>query len=109
MQGAGGYPYAMSPDPADNAIHTETWATLSWKPGDFAASHDVYIGENFDDVNDGTGDTFRGNQTGTFFVTGYTGYAFPDGLVPGTTYYWRIDEVVERPGLELPGALGEGL
>jgi hypothetical protein len=24
---------------------------------------------------------------------GFIGYPFPDGLVPGTTYYWRIDEV----------------
>jgi hypothetical protein len=24
---------------------------------------------------------------------GFPGFAFPDGLVPGTTYYWRIDEV----------------
>jgi hypothetical protein len=26
-------------------------------------------------------------------VIGFTGFAYPDGLVPGTTYYWRIDEV----------------
>ena len=28
-----------------------------------------------------------------FFIAGFVGYPFPDGLVPGTTYYWRIDEV----------------
>jgi len=93
MQGAGGYPYAMSPDPADGAMHTVTYATFSWKPGDFAVSHNVYIGDNFDDVSNGTGDTFRGNQDGAYFVAGFQGYAYPDGLVPGTTYYWRIDEV----------------
>jgi hypothetical protein len=95
MQGTGGYPYAMSPDPADGAMHPGTWVTLSWRPGDFAVSHDVYMGENFDDVNDGTreSETFRGNQTTEFFVAGFPGYPFPEGLVPGTTYYWRIDEV----------------
>jgi len=36
---------------------------------------------------------FRGNQTATFYVVGFPGFAYPDGLVPGTTYYWRIDEV----------------
>ena len=36
---------------------------------------------------------FQGNQTSTFFVVGFPGFPFPDGLVPGTTYYWRIDEV----------------
>ena len=84
---------ASKPNPADGSIHEDTWATLSWKPGDFAVSHDVYFGESFDDVNDGTADTFRGNQTTTFFVVGFPGFPYPEGLVPGTTYYWRIDEV----------------
>ncbi|MHC4072028.1 MAG: LamG-like jellyroll fold domain-containing protein [Planctomycetota bacterium] len=93
MQGAGGYPYALGPDPGDGAMHTGTWATLSWRPGDFAVSHDVYMGDNFDDVSDGTGDTFRGNYTDEFFVAGFPGFPYPDGLVTGATYYWRIDEV----------------
>ncbi|HUT46180.1 MAG TPA: PA14 domain-containing protein, partial [Sedimentisphaerales bacterium] len=84
---------ANSPNPADGEIYTQTWATLGWMPGDKAVSHDVYFGESFNDVNDGTGDTFRGNQDLMFFVVGLSGYAYPDGLVPGTTYYWRIDEV----------------
>ncbi|HUU20678.1 MAG TPA: hypothetical protein VMW72_26260 [Sedimentisphaerales bacterium] len=86
-------PTARNPQPADGAIHPDTWASLGWTPGAFAGSHDVYFGENFDDVNDGVGDTFRGNQTSTFFVAGFSGFAYPEGLVPGTTYYWRIDEV----------------
>jgi len=86
-------PKARKPNPEDGAIHTETWISLGWKAGDFAVSHDVYMGDNFDDVNDGTGDTFRGNQDLTYSVAGFSGYPYPDGLVPGTTYYWRIDEV----------------
>jgi len=84
---------ATNPNPPDGAIHADTWVSLSWSPGDFAVSHDVYLGDNFDDVNDGVGDTFRGNQVATFYVAGFPGFAYPDGLVPGTTYYWRIDEV----------------
>ncbi|MBC8469503.1 MAG: LamG domain-containing protein [Planctomycetes bacterium] len=87
------WPYAFGPEPADGTLHEATWVNLAWKPGDFAASHDVYLGENFEDVNDGAEGTFQGNQTGTFIVVGFPGFAFPDGLVPGTTYYWRIDEV----------------
>jgi hypothetical protein len=87
------YPYALSPSPEDGAYHEDVWVTLSWSPGDFAVSHDVYMGDNFEDVDNGTADTFRVNQTTTFYVAGFPGYAFPDGLVPGTTYYWRIDEV----------------
>ncbi len=93
MRGLEGYPYASSPSPADGALHADTWVTLSWRPGDFAVSHDVYLGESSDDVNAGAGGTFRGNQTSTYFVAGFPGFPYPDGLVPGTTYYWRIDEV----------------
>jgi len=60
-----GLPLAFGPNPEDGAPLEATWVTLSWKPGDFAVSHDVYMGEIFDDVNDGTGDTFKGNQAST--------------------------------------------
>jgi hypothetical protein len=93
MEGGEGYPYALGPKPADGSYFEDTWVNLSWRAGDFALSHDVYLGENFNAVNDGTTETYQGNQTSTFFVVGFTGFPFPDGLVPGTTYYWRIDEV----------------
>ena len=89
------WPWAFGPDPADGALTTTTWANLSWSSGDFAVTHDVYIGDNFDDVSNGTGDTFRGNQAGNTLIVGFVGFPYPDGLVPGTTYYWRIDEVNE--------------
>ncbi|MHC4072543.1 MAG: LamG domain-containing protein, partial [Planctomycetota bacterium] len=92
MQGLD-FPYAFSPDPADGAMHEDTWATLAWSPGSSAVSHDVYFGDNLNDVKDGTGDTFQGNQIPTFLIVGFPGFAYPDGLVPGTTYYWRIDEI----------------
>jgi hypothetical protein len=84
---------ATAPVPADGAYIEETWGNFSWTPGVLALSHDVYLGENYDDVNDGAEGTFRGNQAPTFFVAGFPGFPYPDGLVPGTTYYWRIDEV----------------
>jgi hypothetical protein len=91
--GIGGQPLAWRPDPKDGALFAQTWGTLSWSPGDSAISHDVYIGDNFDDVNDGAADTFIGNQGSTTLIVGFPGNPFPEGLVPGTTYYWRIDEV----------------
>ncbi len=84
---------ADNPSPANGALHPATWANLSWSPGDTAVSHDVYFGDSFDDVNNGTAGTFRGNQSSTFSVVGFPGFPFPDGLIPGATYYWRIDEV----------------
>jgi len=94
-----GWSYASNPIPADGAILEDTWATLSWQRGPDAVSYDIYVGENYDDVKNGTGDTFRGNQSSTFFVVGFTGYPYPNGLVPGTTYYWRVDEINDQhPG-----------
>ena len=89
------WPYALGPDPADGALNAADWVTLSWTPGELAASHDIYIGENYDDVFNATRDSdeFQGNLTEAFSIAGFFGYPYPDGLVPGTTYYWRIDEV----------------
>ena len=63
--------------------------------GDFAVSHDVYMGDAFGRVVEATrdSDVFRINQTDTFYLAGFPGFAYPDGLVLGTTYYWRVDEV----------------
>ncbi len=93
LGGGASYPLASRPTPADGGMHFDTWVNLSWNPGDSAVSHDVYLGDNFDDVNAGAEGTFISNQTATFLVAGFPGFAYPDGLIPGTTYYWRIDEV----------------
>jgi hypothetical protein len=64
--------------------------SLNWRPGDFAVSHDVYFGENSDDVNDASRTNPQGvlvsqNQTSTIYD--------PPGLLEfGQTYYWRVDE-----------------
>jgi len=84
---------AKDPGPADGTLHLDTWANLSWSPGYGAASHDVYFGDNFDDVAAGTAETFQGNQASMFLIVGFPGFPYPGGLVPGTTYYWRVDEV----------------
>ena len=84
---------AFGPDPVDGVIYEDTWVNLSWGAGDHAASHDVYFGKSFVDVEAGTGDTFQGNQLSTSFVVGLPGHPYPDGLKPDTTYYWRIDEI----------------
>ncbi|MCP4257413.1 MAG: LamG domain-containing protein [Planctomycetes bacterium] len=87
------FPYAFGPVPTDGVMYEETWVNLAWKPGGFAVSHDIYFGDNFDDVDSGAESAFQGNQAGTEFIVGFPGMPYPDGLVPGTTYYWRIDEV----------------
>ncbi len=88
-----GWLTAHNPNPSNGAEVQDTWSSISWAPGNTTVSHDVYFGDNFDDVNAGAESTSLGNQTETDIVVGFPGFAFPDGLVPGTTYYWRIDEV----------------
>ncbi len=87
------WPYAWGPDPADGAMIEATWVNLAWSPGGRAVSHDVYLSDNFDDVNNAVETAFQGNLGTTSVIAGFTGFAFPDGLVPGTTYYWRVDEI----------------
>jgi len=82
----------------------DTWVNLSWTPANFAVSHNLYMGDNFDDVNNGAESTFQGNQTDTFIIAGFPGFPFPDGLVNGVTYYWRIDAINDtNPNSPLKG------
>jgi len=87
------FPLASGPSPKDGALILHTWVNLIWTPGAFAVTHDVYFGENFDDVHAGTGGTFQGNQPSTYFVVGLPGHPYSEGLAADTTYYWSIDEV----------------
>jgi len=87
---------ATNPDPEDATLHADTWASLSWDPGISAVTHDVYFGDNLDDVNNGAESAFQGNQGADFLVVGFPGFAFPDGLTNGMTYYWRVDEINEN-------------
>jgi hypothetical protein len=99
-----GPPKTRDPRPADGALVMDTWVNLSWTPANFAVTNDVYIGDNFDDVNNGAESTFQGNQAETFIVAGFPGFPFPDGLVNGVTYYWRIDGVNDtNPSSPLKG------
>jgi hypothetical protein len=93
--------YTSGPTPKNGALVGQTFVTLAWSAGEFAVSHDLYLGEDFDDVNDATRDSeeFRINLEAdtVFYAAGFIGYPYPDGLVPGTTYYWRVDAVNAPP------------
>ncbi len=72
---------ADKPDPPDGADNVTT-ALLQWKAGYGAVFHDVYVG-----TNPALGpDEFMKREQ-------FTMYWHQPGIVPGTTYYWRVDEV----------------
>ncbi len=90
---------AANPSPSNSTILADTWVSLSWDTGAYALSHNVYFADNFDDVDTDAESAFRGNQPSTYYVVGFPGFPYPDGLTIGTTYYWRIDEVNDtHPG-----------
>jgi hypothetical protein len=76
-----------NPSPFDGVTGVSPDVMLSWTPGDYATSHDVYFGTDLHDVNAATMASveYMGNQDANSFD--------PGGLESGTTYYWRIDEV----------------
>jgi hypothetical protein len=88
-----GFEQAAAPSPKNGATLEGTWASLSWRPGASAVSSDLYVGTNFDDVNDGAAHTFIGNFTENIQLVGFPGFPIPEGLQPGMTYYWRVDGV----------------
>ncbi len=78
---AAGNPYARSPNPINGATGVVS-PLVQWKAGDTGAFHDVYFGTN---PTPGPAE-FRGRQQWLVYWHGA-------GITPGTTYYWRIDEV----------------
>ncbi|MBP7053142.1 MAG: LamG domain-containing protein [Phycisphaerae bacterium] len=82
---AGGTPdftKAESPNPVNGAIGVST-ALLQWTKGEGAAKHNVYLGTS----RDLTEDNRVASKIGNVF------YFHAGGLVGGTTYYWRVDEI----------------
>ena len=80
-----GEPFLVSPE--NGATLGMPSVQLEWEPGLFAADvngHDVYLGENPEDVNSGTGGTFLDSTDGNVGVYG------PIGLGFGKVYYWRV-------------------
>jgi hypothetical protein len=86
---------AGKPVPADGATDVLRDVSLAWMPGEMAATHDVYFGTVFEDVNNAS----RGNPMDVLVSQGQTNttYAPPAVLEYGQTYFWRIDEVNAAP------------
>ncbi|MBN1363156.1 MAG: discoidin domain-containing protein [Sedimentisphaerales bacterium] len=91
------------PRPADGAVDVRRDTVLTWNPGLLAATHDVYFGTAFDDVNSASRTDPRGvlvsqNQTANT-------YDPPGMLAIGQTYYWRVDDVNAAIATTLKGEI----
>jgi hypothetical protein len=86
---------AEDPTPKSETIDVPQDAVLSWAAGQYAATHNVYFGTNFEDVNEAT----VADPRGVLVSEGQTDASYdPEGLLEfGQTYYWRIDEVNAAP------------
>jgi len=86
---------AADPAPEDGATDVPQDATLSWTPGEFAATHDVYLGTSLEDVDTAS----RTNPKGVLVSQGQEAASYdPADLFDfGTVYYWRVDEVNAAP------------
>jgi hypothetical protein len=78
-----------SPNPSNGAVDVKRTSILSWSPGVFAASHQVYFGTDEDAVRNATtaSPEYKGSK-----ALGSESYD-PGKLAWHSTYYWRIDEV----------------
>ncbi|HUW18085.1 MAG TPA: Calx-beta domain-containing protein, partial [Sedimentisphaerales bacterium] len=81
---------ASNPSPMDGAENVDPGVVLDWQAGGYVVSHDVYLGTNFDDVNDAdtSSSVYKGRQD-----LEVTTYDPPEPLEGGRTYCWRIDEI----------------
>jgi len=80
---------ATNPIPVNGAVKVELDATLSWSPGLNAVLHDVYLGTDFNDVNNAT----TTNVLGVLLSQEQDSNFYDPVLKPGQTYYWRVDEI----------------
>jgi concanavalin A-like lectin/glucanase superfamily protein/F5/8 type C domain-containing protein len=86
----GGSPVAANPQPTAAQTDVPRDPVLSWTAGEFAATHNVYFGDNFDDVNNGVASALIADGIAETTVA-------PGRLAFETTYYWRVDEVNAAP------------
>jgi hypothetical protein len=82
-------PFCSLPYPVDEATDVDKTIILSWSPGYYATSYDIYFGTDWNDV-DSAGTTNHPNvDYHNIDVNSYN----PGVLEFGHTYYWRVDRI----------------
>jgi hypothetical protein len=89
---------ATEPKPDVDQTDVPADVALSWTPGEFAETHDVYVGLSAADVNNAS----RTNPLGVLASQGQGDSSFaPANLQYGQIYYWRVDEVNAPPSTRI--------
>jgi len=88
MSGISPRELAAKPDPEEGAEDVLRDTVLSWTPGIYAGTHNVYVGESVEDVGSATVPTAGGLDDSAYD---------PGRLEFGKSYFWRVDEVNASP------------
>ncbi|MHC4499060.1 MAG: LamG domain-containing protein, partial [Planctomycetota bacterium] len=83
---------AWLPRPYNYARDVQPDVDLEWLPGDYAGSHDVFIGTNWDNINDVNSSNYASYPNVDYNHTDVNIYD-PEYIGLGQIYYWRVDEV----------------
>jgi len=84
---------AFAPVPADGALNMNPAVPLlQWTRGETAAFHDVYLGTS--------PELAEADRVATRLAQQMAFHYHAAGLTPGTTYYWRVDEI-EKDGVTI--------
>ena len=76
---------AYNPDPANGSNTVPTAPDLTWLGGKDAIKHQVYFGDSYEAVEQGTGDADKGEVSDPTFA--------PGDLEGAAGYFWRVDEI----------------
>ncbi len=77
-----------SPEPANGAVDVTQTTVLTWLPGVYGASHEMYFGTDKDAVKNADTSSPEYKGSGNLGSESFD----PGDLEWNTTYYWRIDE-----------------
>ncbi|MHC4498631.1 MAG: LamG domain-containing protein, partial [Planctomycetota bacterium] len=88
---------AWGPGPHNGQVDVAYDVKLIWRLGDYAGSHDVYFGTNWDDINDVNSSNYASYPNVDYNHTDACSYD-PGLLDLDQIYYWRVDEVNDTNG-----------
>jgi hypothetical protein len=74
---------ALGPNPKNDSTNVSQTPILKWRPGKYAASHNIYLGSDPNALSQVATNPAGQEQYGPIIPA----------LDPNQTYYWRIDEV----------------